>query len=406
MPHTHALAYDRIRQALRGRRLPAAMVDLGAFDHNIVYVANTQTKGKTIRVASKSIRCVELIKHVFKLGGPAFRGVLAFTVEEADMLLQSGIGDIIVAYPSVQPSDLDILVKAAQNGDKITLMADGLEQLKAMDTAGAASGVVLSACLDIDMSYRPLGLGAAHIGVRRSPIRTVADVAELGRTIAELKNVRVDAVMGYEAQIAGVGDDVPGQVLKNKLLDLIKGRSMAELSARRAEVVAALKAAGLPIGVVNGGGSGSLYSTGADDSVTEVAAGSAFFCPALFWHYREVKFRPAAFFAIQVVRRPADGIITCLGGGYSASGAAGADRLPVPVLPPGLKLLGMEGAGEVQTPLALPPDAPDLALGDPVIFQHAKAGELCERFNSLLLIKDYEIIGEAPTYRGDGFAFL
>ena len=199
---------------------------------------------------------------------------------------------------------------------------------------------------------------------------------------------------------------MPGQALKNRLLRLIKGRSMTELSIRRGQVVAALKAAGLPINIVNGGGSGSLYSTGADDSVTEVAAGSAFYCPALFRHYHEVKFRPAAYFAVQVVRKPAEGIVTCLGGGYCASGEAGPDRLPVPVLPNGLKLLGLEGAGEVQTPLVLPPGAPELLLGDPVLFQHAKAGELCERFNSLLLIKDYEIIGEAQTYRGQGFAFL
>lgn len=389
-----------------GRRLPAALVDLNAFDSNIAYVAKTQSKGKTIRVASKSIRCLNLLKRVFELGGPTYQGVLAFTVEEADLLNKNGIDDIIVAYPSVQTSDMDILVKTAKGGGKITLMADSLKHLEVMDAAGRDGGVILSACLDIDMSYRPMGLGLAHIGVRRSPIRSVADVAELGRQAAKLEHIKIEAVMGYEAQIAGVGDDVPGQALRNKLLRLIKGRSMTELSARRGEVVAALKAAGLPITTVNGGGSGSLFSTGADDSVTEVAAGSAFYCPALFRHYREVKFKSSAFFAIQVVRKPTKDIVTCLGGGYCASGAAGADRLPVPVLPEGLKLLGLEGAGEVQTPLLLPSNASELQLGDPVLFQHAKAGELCERFNSLLLIKDYEIIGEAQTYRGQGFCFL
>ncbi len=406
MTHGQNQTYQRIREALRGSRLPAALVDMDAFDRNIAYVARTQTRGKTIRVASKSIRSVDLLRRVFEKGGAAFQGVLAFTVEEADMLRRNGFDDIIVAYPSVQASDMDLLVKAAADGGKIIAMADSLDHLEAMDAAGRAAGVVLSACLDIDMSYRPLGLGAAHIGVRRSPIRSVADVAELGRRAAGLEYVKVEAVMGYEAQVAGVGDDVPGHALKNKLLRLIKGRSMTELSIRRGEVVAALKAAGLPITRVNGGGSGSLYSTGADDSVTEVAAGSAFYCPALFRHYHEVKFHPAAYFAVQVVRKPADGIVTCLGGGYCASGAAGPDRLPVPVLPRGLKLLGLEGAGEVQTPLAVPTGAPELRLGDPVLFQHAKAGELCERFNSLLLIKDYKIIGEARTYRGQGFAFL
>jgi hypothetical protein len=38
--------------------------------------------------------------------------------------------------------------------------------------------------------------------------------------------------------------------------------------------------------------------------------------------------------------------------------------------------------------------------------RHSKAGELCERFNALLLVSDGAIIGEAPTYRGEGQAFL
>jgi D-serine deaminase-like pyridoxal phosphate-dependent protein len=43
---------------------------------------------------------------------------------------------------------------------------------------------------------------------------------------------------------------------------------------------------------------------------------------------------------------------------------------------------------------------------DPIFFQHAKAGELCERFNKLILIQGGNIIDKIKTYRGEGFAFL
>jgi D-serine deaminase-like pyridoxal phosphate-dependent protein len=162
----------------------------------------------------------------------------------------------------------------------------------------------------------------------------------------------------------------------------------------------------LQLEIVNGGGSGSLVSTLADPLVTEVTIGSGFFCPALFHHFQEVHYQPSAFFATQVVRIPAPGLVTCLGGGYVASGPAGADKLPSPVLPAGLKYLPLEGAGEVQTPLALPGNCPHLDLGDPVIFQHAKAGELCERFSELALVQDGKIIQRVPTYRGEGHTFL
>jgi D-serine deaminase-like pyridoxal phosphate-dependent protein len=84
---------------------------------------------------------------------------------------------------------------------------------------------------------------------------------------------------------------------------------------------------------------------------------------------------------------------------------SGTDRLPRPVLPAGLRLHRSEGAGEVQTPV-LGPGARDLALGDRVWFRHAKAGELCERFASLHLVRGDELVDEVPTYRGEGQTFL
>jgi D-serine deaminase-like pyridoxal phosphate-dependent protein len=114
---------------------------------------------------------------------------------------------------------------------------------------------------------------------------------------------------------------------------------------------------------------------------------------------------PAAFFVVPVVRRPTPGVVTALGGGYVASGPSTPDRLPQPYLPEGLHLDSQEGAGEVQTPL-LGMAARELRVGDRVYMRHAKAGELCERFDSLYLVEGDRIVDEVPTYRGEGRAFL
>jgi D-serine deaminase-like pyridoxal phosphate-dependent protein len=105
------------------------------------------------------------------------------------------------------------------------------------------------------------------------------------------------------------------------------------------------------------------------------------------------------------VRKPSRRIATLLGGGYVASGPSRRDRLPQPYLPSGLKLTALEGAGEVQTPLA-GPGAASLRVGDRVYLRHAKAGELCERFDKLHLVQGDSVVGEVPTYRGEGKAFL
>ncbi len=400
------IEYKKYKTIFEDYRYPLAFVDLDNFDENIAYVASTQKNtGKFIRVASKSIRCLDLIKRVFEKGKNAYRGILSFTMEEAGFLIDNGLDDVIVAYPSIQQSDIDIFIEKTMQGAKISQVVDCLEHLRALSKAGEKAGVELNVCLDIDMSYRPLG-NAAHIGVRRSPVYDLDHAVLLGRASMKLSGVRINSVMGYEAQIASVNDNYPGKSIKNTLLRFIKSRSVKELTKRRGKIIDALKSEGLHLNIVNGGGSGSLVSTGFDKSVTEVTAGSAFFAPGLFRYFNEVKFKPAAFFGLQVTRIPAKGIITCQGGGYVASGETGDNKLPLPVMPKGLKYLSMEGAGEVQTPFVLPKKTSQININDPVFFQHAKAGELCERFNTLYLVQNQKVIKKVTTYRGAGKAFL
>ncbi len=206
--------------------------------------------------------------------------------------------------------------------------------------------------------------------------------------------------MGYEAHIAGLGDHPLGKRMQAPLIRLMKRRSAAEIAERRAAVVAAVREVS-PVPIVNGGGTGSVHLTRREPVITEITAGSGFFASTLFDRYADFTLTPAAMFAMPVVRRPSGGVATLLGGGYHASGAAGLDRLPAPYLPRGLRLDPQEGAGEVQTPV-LGAAAASLRIGDRVYLRHAKAGELCERFDRLYLVSGGEIVDEVPTYRGEG----
>jgi D-serine deaminase-like pyridoxal phosphate-dependent protein len=365
---------DRLNRATADLEPPFAAVDLEAFDANAADLLR-RAGGKGVRLATKSVRCRALIDRALASG---FRGLLAFTLPEAQWL---GRDDVVVAYPTVDRTAL------REPRDGITLMVDSREHLELID-----GGRV---CLDVDAGWWPLG-GRVRIGAKRSPLRTPEQAAELAREIAA-RGLELDGLMMYEAQIAGVGDR-PGNPVLGMALRAMQRASARELASRRAAVVAALP----PLRFVNGGGTGSIQGTAAEPAVTEVAAGSGLFTPTLFDAYTSFTPRPAAFFALPVVRRPGRRVATVLGGGYPASGAAGRDRLPRPVFPPGLKLDRQEGAGEVQTPVL----GADLAIGDRVWFRHAKAGELCERFDVLHLIEGERVVAAVPTYRGEGRAFL
>ena len=258
-------------------------------------------------------------------------------------------------------------------------------------------------CIEVDLSWWPAG-GRLKIGARRSPIRTPEQAAALAREIVRREGFELAGIMGYEAHIAGVGDRPLGKPLMRPVIAAIKRRSVPELAERRAAVVEAVREVA-PVELVNGGGTGSLETTTAEQVVTEATAGSGFYAPTLFDRYASFRPRPAAMFAMPVVQRPGRGVATVLGGGYHASGPAGADRLPEPHLPSGLRLDPLEGAGEVQTPV-LGRAAEALRIGDRVYFRHAKAGELCERFETLHLVSGSSIVDEVPTYRGEGCCFL
>ncbi|MER7704412.1 amino acid deaminase/aldolase [Kitasatospora sp. NPDC097605] len=395
-PAADRARYDRATAHLDG---PVAVVDLAAFDANAADLVR-RAGGKPVRVASKSVRCRALLERALAVEG--FAGVMGFTLAESLWLARSGLRDILLAYPSSDRAGFAELTADPGLAAAVTVVLDDPAQLDLVDAARAGSAEV-RVCLELDTSLHLLG-GRVRVGARRSPLRTPEDVAAFAELVQHRRGFRVVGLMAYEGHVAGVGDAVPGRPVRSALVRMMQTRARAELAERRAATVRMLRRVA-ELEFVNGGGTGSVESTVSERAVTEVAAGSGLYQPQLFDHYRAFRGRPAALFGQPVVRRPGVGVVTVLGGGYPASGAAGPDRSPVPYLPPGLRYDPMEGAGEVQTPL-LGAAADDLLIGDRVWFRHAKAGELCERFAELHLVEGDAVVRTVPTYRGEGHTFL
>ena len=395
--------HQRLNSATCHLDPPFAVVDLAPFRANAADMIR-RAAGKPIRLASKSVRCRRLICGTLARDG--FRGILAFTLPEALWLAECRTSDdIVVAYPTVDQAALARLAAQPTAATAITVMVDCTDHLDLIARAAAAAPdpQPVRVAIDIDAGYLALG-GRLRAGARRSPVRTPAQAAELAAAIVARPGLRLAGLMAYEAQIAGVGDDPPGRPAYARAIRVMQRRSARELAERRAAIVAAVTRVA-PLEFVNGGGTGSVEKTAMEAAVTEIGAGSGLYQPRLFDSYRGFSGLPAALFALPVVRRPGPDVVTVLGGGYLASGPGNASRLPVPHLPAGLVLDRDEGAGEVQTPL-LGAAADGLRIGDRVWFRHAKAGELCERFNELHLIEDDTITSTVPTYRGEGKAFL
>jgi D-serine deaminase-like pyridoxal phosphate-dependent protein len=399
--------WPALTAAVSGLDAPVAVLHLDALRanaHDLVHRA----AGTPLRVVSKSLRVRTVLQAVLAM--PGFSGVLAYTLSEALWLAEnlSGTapdpsGGIVVGYPTADVDAIRRLATSAHLAARVTLMVDGLEHLDIVDAVlPPGRRETLRVCLEVDAAWDAPVLG--HLGVWRSPVHNPADARKLAVGIESRPGFRLVGLMAYEAQVAGLADRPAGHPVRGGLNRWIRRHSVADITDRRAAAVAAVRQMA-DLEFVNGGGTGSVESTRADGSVTDIAAGSGLFGGHLFDGYADFRPAPAAAFALSVVRKPAAHIATLLGGGWTASGPPGADRSPRPVWPEGLRLLPREMAGEVQSPVS-GAAARDLRVGDRVWLRHAKSGELSERVTEFALVDDGKVVDMLPTYRGEGKAFL
>ena len=384
---------------------PFGVVSLPALAHNAFDMLD-RANGTTIRVASKSIRVRGIMDAVLAL--PGYSGVLAYTLAEALWLATSGpdgeaIDDVVVGYPSADRGALRTLARSPELASRVTIMVDSVAQLDLVDSVIAPKDrESIRVCLELDASWDTWYLG--HTGVRRSPVHTVAEARTLAEQIVRRDGFTLVGMMGYEAQIAGQVNRPVGKRAYGAIVRWMQVQSSAELAVRRGAAVASVREIA-DLEFVNGGGTGSLERTSAEEAVTEIAAGSGLFGPHLFDNYTHFTPAPAASFALSVVRKPLPEVATLLGGGWVASGPPGFDRLPQIAWPQGLKMLPREMAGEVQTPLT-GKSASALDVGDRVWLRHTKAGELSEHLTEFAIVDGENQVGSLPTYRGQGKVFL
>jgi len=394
------LSYIQLKSIFQDVPTPFSYLFLDSLDHNI-QTALSRSQKLNIRLATKSIRSIKVLEYLQEHLGDRFCGLMTYHLDESLYLLKVGFDHCLMGYPQkLTISEAKEIKVLSEQNKKLVQMIDSVEHINDLEQIGEKLKHVFEVCVDIDLSLKLPGL---NFGVYRSPLNNLEKCQQIFDRLKDSKWIKCVGMMGYEAQLAGVAD----YSVKNKIFDLIvqklKRTSMPKCFHYRQEAVRLAKEY-FSLEFVNGGGTGSLSATATDSSVTEVTIGSGFYCPHLFDRYEE-RFLPSCGYAVGISRKPAAGMITCHGGGYVASGAFGVDKIPQVFSPKQLDFIDNEMFGEVQTPFQYSGDE-NFEIGDPIFLRHAKAGELLERFNQLLIVRDNQMIDQWNTYRGDGLCFL
>lgn len=378
---------------------PFAWLDMQALDTNIKFI-NQRVRDKKVRIATKSIRSIQVLNYIYeKLENVS--GFMTFTASETCYLLENGFDHLLIGYPVWEEHSVLPIFDYIKKGYDVCFMIDDVRQAKWLNALAKRENLEISICIDINLSIES---SIIYFGTRRSSIKTIKVLKELLDSLQKLSHLQINGVMGYEAQLAGVGD-VSIQKWKRPIIQQLQKRSRKQVAKFRNEAVDTILSVTGELEFVNGGGSGSIDFTSQCPEVTEITVGSAFFNPALFDQYSALNLRPAAGFALRITRNPEEHVVVCHGGGYIASGAISIDKQPVLYEKGKFEYFSLEGAGEVQTPLKVITKE-TLKLGDTLYFRHAKAGELCERFTKLEAIRNGQHINSFKTYRGDGQCFL
>ncbi|MGB1216597.1 MAG: alanine racemase, partial [Saprospiraceae bacterium] len=303
--------YQYYKKSFQGVQMPFAFLDRDVLDENIEELCK-RSGNKKIRIATKSIRSTWVFDYLLEKK-EQIQGLMCYTVQEAAWLAEKGFDDLLVAYPCFHEKDIESIIPHIKNGKTIYLMTDLDAHLEKIQQVAKKHDATIPVCLDMDMTTTFPGV---YFGVYRSSVKDLASAKKYFTKLQECPNLRLGALMGYEAQIAGVGDNSPYQKMLNPIIRILKKKSIPKIAKRRKQIYDLALEMGFKPEVVNAGGTGSLESSREEECVTEVTIGSGFYASHLFDHYKIFKHSPAAVYAIEIVRQPKKDIYTCLGGGY------------------------------------------------------------------------------------------
>jgi D-serine deaminase-like pyridoxal phosphate-dependent protein len=226
---------------------PALIVDINKLKHNLQKMADFfQGKSANVRPHFKTPKTVEIAKLQLKAGA---KGITCAKVGEAEVLVEAGIKDILIANEIVGETKIKRLIKLVKKGAELKVAVDSEENITELSTLAEKAGVELGVLVDINV-----GLPRCGVAPEQAP--------KLGKLVARSKGLKLRGIMGYEGHIVLVEDfSVREQECKKSMTKLLSAKELMEKE-------------GLPVEIVSGGGTGTYNITGVFPGVTEVQAGS------------------------------------------------------------------------------------------------------------------------------------
>ena len=269
---------------------PALVLDLAAFERNLARMAeHAIAHGIGLRPHAKTHRCPIVAHRQLALGA---LGVCAAKVAEAEVLVEAGIGEVLVTSPVVTVEKIRRVVALATRAPGLRIVVDSERGVDLLDQAARAAGVVVGVLVDLDA------------GIHRTGVAPGAEALALVERIAACDGLRFDGLQAYAGHVQHV-----------RGFERRRERSIAALEPCL-ETRRLVESAGHEVGIMTGGGTGTFDIDCELDGMTDLQVGSYVFMDT---QYRDVggprgdqldAFEPSLFVLTTAISQPVPTMIT------------------------------------------------------------------------------------------------
>jgi 3-hydroxy-D-aspartate aldolase len=232
---------------------PSLLIDLDAFERNLQRMADFAARsGVRLRAHAKTHKSPVIAARQMALGAV---GVCCQKVSEAEVMVEGGIGDVLVTNEVAGTAKLDRLAALALRA-RIGVCVDDAANVVELEAAAAGAGATLDVLVEIDVGGRRCGAPAGGPAAR---------IAELVARSAHLRFAGLQAYHGSAQHVREAGER---RTLIARAVELVE------------ETRRSLATAGLEAHIVTGAGTGTYENEAASGVYNELQCGSYIFMDA------------------------------------------------------------------------------------------------------------------------------
>jgi len=256
---------------------PALLIDLDAMERNIAKMADYIRGVKAdLRPHAKTHKCPIIAHKQIEAGAI---GVCCQKLGEAEVMVNSGIKNILITNEIVSPEKIERLVNLQRHGEVIVAL-DNLKVARAISEAALRRKVKQDVVIEID------------VGIKRCGVDPGKETLKFAKELTKFEGINLRGLLGYEGPFSDIPEFSKRKEAVHKRLRLL------------VETVDLLRDSGIDVEIVSAGATGTYNITGEYPGVTEIEPGSYVFMDTYYSNLENVDFEHSLTLLTTVISRP------------------------------------------------------------------------------------------------------